>query len=120
MLIIDGNTRDIEASVDIDSCLRARNPNDNRWDYAFGYKHRIYYIEVHHVNDKGVGEVVKKLKWLRDWQNRQTNSILLKANSSYHWISSGTGHLSQYSRFTRLLVQAGLAYPQKFLRIKDS
>ena len=45
--IRETSTRSLEGSVDIDTCLRRIYPNAPRWDYIFGYKDRIYYVEVH-------------------------------------------------------------------------
>ncbi len=117
--LIDSNEPErFEGSVDIDACLLQRYPQDNRWDYVFGFDSRIYYVEVHHVSDSEVSVVIAKYRWLKDWQNRQPDPPALKRNSSVHWVSSGRGALTKNSRYTRSLAQAGLDYPKKTLRVE--
>ena len=59
-------TRALTGSVDIDTCLANRYPNAPRWDYVFGYKSRIYYVEIHPAGSTGeVGRIVAKLEWLK-------------------------------------------------------
>jgi hypothetical protein len=53
----------------------------NRWDYGVGYKpargsESAVWIEVHGANDKKVGEMVRKAKWLKEY---------LKANATELW-----------------------------------
>lgn len=106
----------IEGSVDIDTCLTKKYPQDNRWDYAFGLKNRLYYVEFHHLTDSEVSVVIAKYSWLKDWQNRQPNPHELKANSSYYWIVT-KGSLAKGSRYRRMLTSAGLDYPKKTLNL---
>ena len=57
------STRDLAGSVDIEIPV-SKNfyPNAHRWDYVFGYKERIYYVEVHPAdNTRKVGEITAKL-----------------------------------------------------------
>jgi hypothetical protein len=117
-LIETDETEKYEGSVDIDVCLAHQYPHDHRWDYAFGYKNRIHYVEIHHVSDSEVRVVISKYRWLKDWQTRQPNTAALKAKSSYHWVSSGKGSLTKNSRYARSLIQAGLNYPTKTLRVE--
>lgn len=107
----------LEGSVDIDRCLAAQYPREHRWDYAFGFRNRIFYVEIHHVTDSEVDVMIAKYQWLRDWQNRQANSDALKRNSTYHWISSGRGSLTKRSSYMRRIIKSGLGLPQKTLRI---
>ncbi len=116
-LIVAENPTEFQGSVDLDACLRAQYPQDSRWDYAFGFRDRLYYVEVHHVSDSEVSVVIAKYQWLKDWQNRQPHPAALKTNSSYHWVSSGRGVLTKNSRYVRALTQAGLAYPPKRLQL---
>jgi len=108
---------DFEGSVDIDTCLTSKYPQDHRWDYAFGLGNKIYYVEVHHASDSEVRVVIAKYQWLRDWQNRQPDPTALKTNSSYHWISSGRVSITKNSRYTRKLTIAGLDYPSRKLQV---
>ena len=117
-LIENDTPREFQGSVDIDSCLARQYPQDNRWDYAFGYEDRTYYVEVHHVGDSEVRVVIAKYQWLKAWQNRQPNPLALKTDSYYYWVSSGRGSLTKGSRYIRQLALAGLAYPVKRLRMQ--
>jgi len=117
-LIHCNNPVQIEGSVDIDSCLMARFPNDNRWDYALGWNNTIYYVEVHHVCDSEVQTMINKYRWLRDWQNRQPNQHELKRNSIVYWINSHDGgSITRNSKFIRMLSTAGIPLPRKNLQL---
>ena len=117
-LIHCNNPAQIEGSVDMDSCLIARFPNDNRWDYALGWNNTIYYVEVHHVNDSEVQTVINKYRWLRDWQNRQPNPNELKRNINVCWLNSHNGgSLTKNSKYTRMLTTAGIPFPRKNLQL---
>lgn len=117
-LIHCNNPVQIEGSVDIDSCLMARFPNDNRWDYALGWNNTIYYVEVHHVSDSEVQTMINKYRWLRDWQNRQPNTAQLKNGSKVFWVNSRDGgSITKNSVFFRRLTSAGIAPPCKSINI---
>ena len=84
------STRDLTGSVDIDACLARRYPNAPRWDYVFGYKDRVYYVEVHQGRSSEMKSVIAKLDWLRQWRRRSAKSFEgLENQSTYHWISTG-------------------------------
>ncbi|MXV75216.1 hypothetical protein F4Z99_13210 [Candidatus Poribacteria bacterium] len=69
-------TRDLTGSVDVDTCLMKRYPNAPRWDYVFGYRDRIYYVEVHPAdNTRKVREITAKLQWLKQWRKRSARSL---------------------------------------------
>lgn len=116
-LIETQDTIGFEGSVDMDGCLVSHYPQASRWDYAFGHRDRIYYVEVHPVTDSEVSVVIAKYHWLIDWQNRQPNPTQLKTNSSYHWLSTGHGGLTARSQYMRQLAKAGLAIPKKTLKV---
>ena len=83
-------TRSIIGSVDLDECLAQRYPNATRWDYVFGYKDRLYYVEVHQGRASEIENVIAKLDWLRQWRKQAaTNLEDLKDRSTYHWIFTG-------------------------------
>ena len=84
------SSRDLKGSVYIDKCLERRYPNEHRWDYVFGYKDRIYYVEVHQGRASEIENVIAKLDWLRQWRKQAATSLEdLKDRSTYHWISTG-------------------------------
>ncbi len=99
-----------EGSVDIDTCVTAKYPNDSRWDYMFSYMESVYFVEVHSADTSEVSVVLKKLKWLKDWLRTQAPEIdKLKAKeNSFFWIQSNGYSILPNSRQARLLAQEGL------------
>jgi hypothetical protein len=116
-LIQTDDTTGFEGSVDLDRALARKYPNDNRWDYAFGHRSHIFYVEVHHVSDSQVMVMIAKYRWLRNWISGQGQPEELRLNSSYHWLSTGKGSLAKNSRYTRSLASAGLDFPKKYLKV---
>ena len=104
-------TRALEGSVNIDACLEKRYPHAPRWDYVFGYKGRVYYVEVHKAGSVGeVKNVIEKCKWLKQWRkNSAPNLEDLEHQSTYHWVSSGdTARYLKRGRYARELNLAGI------------
>ncbi len=115
-------SRDLTGSVDIDTCLKRRYLNDPRWDYVFGYKDHIYYVEVHPAdNTRKVREVTAKLEWLKQWRKRSARNLEdLESQSSYHWISTGrTLSTIKRGRYLQVLAQNGIRGPDFVLRADD-
>ncbi len=111
-------TRDLKGSVDIDTCLGRRYRNAPRWDYVFGYKDRVYYVEVHPAdNTRKVREVTAKLQWLRQWRKRSARSLEdLEGQSTYHWISTGkTASSVKRGKYLQILAQNGIRGPDSIL-----
>ena len=112
------STRNLTGSVDIDACLTRRYPNAPRWDYAFGYKDRVYYVEVHQGCTGEMANVIAKLDWLRQWRARSaTNLEGLKHRSTYHWISTGRidSAFAKNNRYRRILRQKSIFGPDPIL-----
>ena len=112
------STRSLKGSVDIDTCLKRLYPSDPRWDYVFGYKDRVYYVEVHQGKTSEVEDVVKKFNWLKWWRARSAADLEdLKDRSTYHWISTkGTDTIREKSRHRRMLDQNGIYGPSSGLK----
>ncbi len=113
-------TPELKGSVDIDACVAERYPNDPRWDYVFGYKDRVYYIEIHPAGSAGeVKNIIAKLKWLKQWRKNVAKPLEdLKHHSTYHWISSGkTGSNVKRGKYRRTLAQNGIRGPDSMLRV---
>ena len=105
------DTRALEGSVNIDECLEKRYPNAPRWDYVFGYKERVYYVEVHTAGSVGeVKHVIEKFKWLKQWRKDSAPNLEdLEDRSTYHWVSSGdTARYLKRGRYGKELNQAGI------------
>ena len=112
------SSRDLKGSVYIDKCLERRYPNAPRWDYVFGYKDRVYYVEVHPAdNTRKVGEVTAKLRWLKQWCERSARRLEdLEGQSTYHWISTGrTLSIIKRGRYLQILAQNGIRGPDSVL-----
>ena len=110
------STRSLKGSVDIDTCLKRLYPNDSRWDYVFGYKNRVYYVEVHQGKTSEVEDVViAKVQLAEDGGAQHSAADLedLKDRSTYHWISTkGTDTIRKRSRHRRMLDQNGMSMDQ--------
>lgn len=112
------STRDLTGSVNIDACLARRYPNAPRWDYAFGYKDRVYYVEIHQGRTGEMENVIAKLEWLRQWRKRSAKSLEnLKHQRTYHWISTGRidSVFAKNNRYRRILRQKGIFGPDSVL-----
>ena len=112
------STRDLTGSVDIDVCLARRYPNAPRWDYVFGYKDRVYYVEVHQGRVGEMNKVFEKLRWLKRWRKRSARNLEgLEDGSTYHWISSGRvdSAFARNDKYRRMLDQEGIRGPDAVL-----
>ena len=112
------SSRDLKGSVYIDKCLERRYPNAPRWDYVFGYKNRVYYVEVHPAdNARKVTEVTAKLRWLKQWCERSARRLEdLAGQSTYHWISIGRTLSSiKRGKYRQMLAQNGIRGPDSVL-----
>jgi hypothetical protein len=117
-------SRSLAGSVDIDSALKASHPDEPRWDYAVGIvntsaRHGVVWIEVHPASaKKNLGEVVRKLKWLRGWLD-VTNSPLKQLPKRYIWVATGTVSLNLDSPKRRLLNNLGLRFTGSVVHLDD-
>jgi len=107
--IILSNTSSCEGSVDIDTCVTSKYPNDSRWDYCLSYKGETYFIEVHTANTREVSTVLKKLQWLKDWLISSAPELnKLKSKQPFYWIQSGNYSILPDSPQARSMAQKGL------------
>lgn len=105
------DTSKCEGSVDIDTCLTAKYPQSNRWDYCFCYKGEVFFIEVHSAITSEVSTVIKKLQWLKDWLNHEApeiNKLKAKSRTPFYWIQSSNFSIPPTSKQFRSVVQAGI------------
>ena len=111
-------SRDLKGSVYIDQCLKRHYPNASRWDYVFGYKDRVYYVEVHPTdNTRKVREIIAKLRWLKQWRRFSAQNLEdLEEQSTYHWISTGkTASSIKRGKYLQILAQNGIRGPDSVL-----
>ncbi len=84
------NTKLIDGSVDIDEAVKTIRPNESRWDYVVGYADEAYFIEVHPANTSNVEEMVKKVRWLKNWLATTAPDLkALHKKEVYYWVPSG-------------------------------
>jgi len=113
------NPRSVTGSVDIDRDLRASFPEDNRWDYAVGYRgaddrEKAYFIEVHPAETSEVKRILQKARALSDWA-RQHAPELWAMPRQLHWVASGRCHIRLNDAYRRQLALAGLGSPKEML-----
>lgn len=110
---------ELDGSVALDDALHDAQPDANRWDYALGYAGAAYFVEVHPADTKNVGEVLKKLVWLKAWLRDDGSALgrLRAARAPYHWLATGGVHITPNSPQARRLAAAGLKGPTKRVRL---
>ena len=117
-LVTCGEPRRLTGSVDLDSALEQHRPNDPRWDFGLGYKpprgqERAIWVEVHSAKTSEVSTVLNKLRWLKDWLNRDAEDLRRLTDRAgkeipYVWIASSGDKINRNSRQFRLLSQSGI------------
>ena len=110
--------RSLVGSVALDNVLRARYPNDPRWDYGIGLKksrrQSAVWIEVHPASTSEVSTVLQKLQWLKNWLKTRAPALeKLTQVRCYFWVAAGGVHIRQGSPQARRLQLAGLSLPRK-------
>jgi hypothetical protein len=108
----------LDGSVDIDKSTRTLYPNDSRWDYCFGYKSEIYFIEIHTANTTEVKVVLKKLAWLKNWlvtKAPELNKLKAK-NNCFVWIQSNNFSIPKHTPQYRSAISKGIL-PVKELKL---
>jgi hypothetical protein len=111
------NSREVVGSVDLDGALAEQQPNAPRWDYAIGYGRngtRVYWLEVHPATDGDVGEVLRKLSWLKDWLTGDGRR-LAAFPAFLVWVASEETTFTPNSPARRRLAQAGVDYAGRSL-----
>lgn len=108
----------LTGSIDLDSALRRRQPNDPRWDYGLGYRpangrEQAIWVEVHSAKTDEVSRVVRKLGWLKDWLNGEAEDLRRLTSRAgedkrYVWIASGKNKIPGNSPEARILSRSGL------------
>jgi len=79
------DNRAIKGSVDIDTALRSRFPEQNRWDYAIGYGDIVVFAEVHPCSTSEVSTILSKRDWLLQWLKDKPLNELPK---SLYWVAT--------------------------------
>jgi len=113
------------ANIDDDCKKIKRDSNANRWDYVLGYdcsnEAVAFFVEVHGAGSHNVGEMEKKLDWLKEFLERQSNEALRRLKREYHWVRHGRfnipRHVPQYKRLEYLRSRRRLNGPVEHLEL---
>ena len=105
------DTRLLDGSVDIDTAVKEKYPNENRWDYAIGYSGKVCYVEVHPAYTSEVLAVENKLRWLKTWLKEKAPLMdaIPKATPAFVWAQTGKGAILPRSSQARKLATMGIA-----------
>ena len=97
-------------SVDIDTAVQEKYPNDNRWDYAIGSSGKVCYVEVHPAYTSEVSVVENKLKWLKTWLKEKAPLLdaIPKAIPAFVWAQTGKGAILPQSSQAKKLATWGI------------
>ena len=106
-------------SVNLDANLLSAQPKANRWDFIVGVgraaEEVAYFVEVHPAQTHEVDVVAKKLDWLLDFLNEETQVQLKRLPKEIHWIASGRMDIPkntpQFKRIQKSLRARGLRGP---------
>ncbi len=121
------DTHRLRGGVYVDGALERKKEHKNarRWDYAVGHKpanrkvEMIYWIETHPASEHGIGEVLNKLQWLRQWLGESAR-LLHKMPAAFIWVSSGKTSFTARSPQARRLAQAGVRNVGRSFVIPDN
>lgn len=105
------NFKRITGSVNIDTALQQAYPNDNRWDYAIGYRinkqdDKAFFVEFHKANVDEVARVLQKKTWLENWMCGKPVDDLKQR--IFIWVSAGGIKIPPNSQYRRILNANGL------------
>lgn len=108
--IVVTDTRLLDGSVDVDTAVQEKYPNDNRWDYAIGYSGKVCYVEVHPAYTSEVSTIEKKLRWLKTWLKEKAPLLdaIPKATPAFVWAQTGKGGILPRSSQARKLATRGI------------
>lgn len=101
----------LDGSVDVDTAVQEKYPNENRWDYAIGYSGKVCYVEVHPAYTSEVSVVENKLRWLKTWLkgNAPLLDAIPKVAPAFVWVQTGKGGILPRSSQARKLAAMGIA-----------
>lgn len=108
--IVVADTRILDGSVDIDTAVQGKYPNENRWDYAIGYSGKVCYVEVHPAYTSEVSVVENKLRWLKTWLKEKAPLLeaIPKAIPGFVWAQTGKGAILPQSSQAKRLATLGI------------
>jgi hypothetical protein len=97
-------------SANIDAAASESEPNANRWDYLIGVKKQrenAIFVEVHRAVTSEVDTVLRKLRWLDDFVNRELPGLRRGSfEEEYYWVATKGVHIPhRTSQYRRLALQ---------------
>lgn len=113
-------SRRLAGSVNLDNALAESCPNDPRWDYAIGiHRNRddeAIWVEVHPASSTHIGDMLNKLKWLRNWLDTAGTPLKQLTKGRFYWLATdGSVNITPNSRQAKQLAAAGLSFPKRVL-----
>lgn len=102
--------RKLQGSLDIDTQVQKKYPQEPRWDYALSYDDKLYFFEVHPASTSEVDAVIKKLGWLKGWLKNKAPEInkLQKGVHPYVWVQSGRYDILDSGKSGKKLAVSGI------------
>jgi hypothetical protein len=116
--------RRLAGSVDVDSALAGKYPNDPRWDYGIGHRptnvtgEMVYWIEIHPASSGEVKAVLAKLTWLKRWL-RESAPRLQSMRKVFVWVSSGKTSFTLSSPQQKQFALLGLRHQGRVFKIPN-
>jgi hypothetical protein len=107
------DSRRLTGSVDLDTTLQEKYPQDNRWDYGIGHRptnrkdEMIYWIEVHSASAGQIKVVLAKLQWLKAWLGSSAQRLKV-LHREFIWVSTGKTSFTSTSPQLKQFAQLGL------------
>lgn len=107
-------------SVALDDALKARFPNDYRWDYGIGLPagqgELVLWLEVHHSASGAAERVIKKLQWLKGWLRTEAPA-LNRMRAKFIWLLTNVENPNDRRRRQKFAEQYGLQRRQGVLNL---
>ena len=118
--IIISYHKKITGSVNIDAALQSAYPNENRWDYAIGYRiskqeDKVFFAEFHRAIVSEVELVLQKKKWLMSWMRGKPLDDLLQRR--FVWVSAGGKNIPTNSPQMRNLNTNGIQLVRRLMLV---
>ena len=118
------NSRKLSSSIDIDTALKSKYPNDHRWDYCIGVRKNrnadsLVWVEFHPANSHSVRDIVTKATWLKQWLAGPGKPLkrLMNTKTDLRWVPTGPVAIRQASKQGKILAQAGISFPKRRINL---
>jgi hypothetical protein len=122
--VTSATPRNLRGSANVDQATRRQYPNDARWDYVVGFRQgatndSAIWVEVHPASSTAsVGEVLRKLDWLKEWLKTDGKS-LAQLPSIFVWLATDSVAFRSGSSSRRKIAEAGVAFFARAVRLEQ-